>query len=171
MIGDGFMKIKILFVLLFFPWVPFSAYSKETSQEQTLTPEIIFHRFPVCSFSSSLGQWCKALSEDKRETFSFSKLPGSVVLDTIFRKVEIIKFLENKLIIEEDDWFHTFVIKKIGNSNFEVQRIDDGKTGTYFSEVIYQILFDEEAKNWKIISEKSDSNFSEINDTFFLNRK
>ncbi|MDB2638412.1 hypothetical protein N9Y91_05320 [Alphaproteobacteria bacterium] len=59
------------------PLLTFSAYFKETSREQILTPEIIFHKFPDRSLSSSLGQWRKALSEDKRENFSFSKFPDN----------------------------------------------------------------------------------------------
>ena len=156
--------------------LPLIAHSKEELLFKKLTPEIIFHKFPVCSLPSSLGQWCKALSENERKNFSFSKLPGSVVFKKTFRKVEIIKFSKKELFIQEDDWFHTFIIEDKGENNFEVQQIDDGNTGSYHTKVIYKIIFDNGLKNWKIVAEKLifdqgeklDNNFVKTGEILFL---
>ena len=125
------MKIKTIILVLILNVLPFIANSKEELLFKKLTPEIIFHKFPICSLPSSLGQWCKALSENEKKNFSFSKLPGSVVFKKTFRKVEIIKFSNKELFIQEDDWFHTFIIEEKGENIFEVQKIDDGNTIVY----------------------------------------
>ena len=63
-----------------------------------------------------------------------------------------------------------------GENNFEVQKIDDGNTGSYLTKVIYKIIFDNGLKNWKIVAkklifaqgEKLDNNFVKTGDILFL---
>ena len=157
----------ICVALLLFLVFSNTAFTKDNLNK--LTPEIIFHKFPVCSFPSSLGQWCKALPKNEREVFSFSKLPGSVVYKTILRTVEIIRFSEKKLFVKEKDWFHTFDIEEKGENEFEVLYTDEGISGTYYTKELYKIIFDAEFKKWKIVAKKLVFSQGEELDSKFLN--
>jgi hypothetical protein len=148
----------------------------EISVSETLTLDIIFEKFPLCNVRSSLGQWCKALESEERKSFSLSRLPDSKI-GKISRKIENISFLNNELIMEEEDWTRIFSIKETEENIYELKWSDKSKIGSYFTVSIYKTVFDNKIKRWKIISikleyasgetETLDKNFVKIDEILF----
>ena len=112
-------------------------FSKSIFAELTLYPKD-FLNFSICSFASSLGQICK-----NNPDFLFSDFKDS--------KIEII---DEKLLIETNDWYYSFEIIDRKENEIIVEFIDDGKIGTYLAVSHYKINFDNNSHEWKIIGEK-----------------
>ena len=114
--------------------------------EEILTPSVIFHKFPICKLRSSLGQWCKTLSNEQ-----FNKFVPSMLVGAKLKSISNIRLTENNLHIEDGDssWFYTFSIEPLEKGIFQIQFIDDGGKGaSYFAIEFLKVLYSYRNRNW-----------------------
>ena len=133
--------LSIVIVALTFLFFYFSA--GQTSAP-ILDKNYLFHHFPICSISSSLGQRCKSFSHNEANFFS---------LQDLVKNNEPL-FKNGKIIIETEDWYYVFSLDKQENNKVKITFIDDSKFGSYFTSTTFFITYSEKLENWFLVRER-----------------
>ncbi|MBF9052687.1 hypothetical protein LSUCC1028_00325 [Rhodobacterales bacterium LSUCC1028] len=110
---------------------------------ETLSALAILQHWPVCSFSSSLGQVCRAYWEDK-EPNGFLEVLVEGRLDEGYPKL-VVEMTETVLdITVEDKWFYSFMVDQTGANEFQVVFTDDSLMGSYLARTEYTVIIEED---------------------------
>ena len=170
---EGYLKKKEQFKEGRKDGISFIYWKKEGPTEEHLfkngfslkpfTPLSYIESFPICYVQSSKGQFCKSLSKEDRQTYSFNKLKKRVFKPTVD--------WPNSVALESKDWRYlfkivpiegvekqTFVNKKtleqydgiVGNK-VKLQFTDEALKATYYTVVTYDLEFNEDKKNWFVV--------------------
>ena len=146
----------ILICVVCTPWLTVSAWANGTSEK--LTPEIVFHRFPICKFASSQGQWCKSLSASARTTYSPSQFAGSENRFGTTKLVSSISFTDRgfSLVMKDEKWSHNFALERLSSGIFELIWQDyGGIESSYRAESTFKIIYDEQLANFTVVQVES----------------
>lgn len=107
-------------------------------RHETLSPLVILQDWPACSFTSSLGQICRAYWEDESPNGILDVLVGGGLTEG-HPKI-VVEISETVLdITVEDEWFYSFTLDQTGANEFQVIFIDDSLMGSYLAQTAYTV--------------------------------
>ena len=109
-------------------------------QAPEFTAQYVMNHFPLCRIRSSYGQLCKSFPDDKKNTFTPSRIDG----------IQSITITENELKITTSDWYYLFRIEKTGKGQFEITFHDDGKHATYLAVTKLRAVWSAANNNWML---------------------
>jgi hypothetical protein len=112
--------------------------------EVALSTQHILSSFPICTVSSSLGQYCKSLPDEVSNSFAPNDIPSIMNIEKA----------GNELAIETDDWYYIFEVRGKEGDSVIVRFTDDSKVGTYLTVVDYSVSFNHHISNWQLDAEE-----------------
>ena len=134
--------VAALIILMSASYANESSVSVENPSDLSFTPLLILQEWPICSFSSSLGQTCRTHWGNKAPNGILDVIISQFAEDTTPRlQIEI---SNTKLeVIIEDDWYYSFEVSPLGDRQYSVIFTDDALAGTYLSQTEYSVSLNE----------------------------
>lgn len=119
-----------------------SSVGVENPSDLSFTPLLILQKWPICSFSSSLGQTCRTNWGNKAPNGILEVIISQFAEDATTRlQIEI---SNTKLEITiEDEWYYSFEVSPLGDRQYSVIFTDDALAGTYLSQTEYSVSLNE----------------------------
>lgn len=99
---------------------------------------------PICSLNSSLGQRCKALSEDEKNNYGLYTN----------QNIKNISLQPSTASIETDDWYYSIDNVEQSLAGFTFDFTDDAKFATFLTVVKFFVELNEISTTWMIVGEE-----------------